>query len=617
MTILGAAHGFLEVEPHMPQQRRADRQVVLLLHGLSGNKEDWSFPAHYDVHWDHRRDPPDRHSNNNLTPPLPGLQPFDPEGLQPFDPLDLLSAFLSPMRTDIRCWSGVLKALGHTVINYDQDGSDEVVEVPLAQLETRIAPFIREEVLTDQLAGKRVVLLCHSRGGILARRYLRRNADASEWIGRVITLCSPHQGTFAPRAKQRLADEAALLGVGGGAAGLAVDLVVRIIGLLGSSDAQNQLLPDDPLFDPLRPRLADPADVPDIEFTTFGGTSVRYSRIYSWHYTPASFLPIPPDLLFDWTQFPVEERLVSPLLDAIPESVVEDEQDEGEGDGLVANHRSFLPGAPHRSVAVNHAEALWDENLFAEVADLLGTPLSGAGRVDCGRPEITHTLTIQPAFVSFGSVNIGATATRLLRIRNTTGDTVTVQLAASPPGVFEWAALNATLAAGEEASVQFRFRPVDHAIRRETVRFTSTAPGSPHTIGLIGKGPGGFDPDAEEPLPTRLSFRPRGLSFGSVSIGDQATRVLTIGNNTGRVVNITIAAGDVGVFSWPALTATMGTNTEQLTVTFRPTDHDLEHGTLTVLSNTAASPDTIKLSGKGPGGFPTPEEEDPEEPLPF
>ncbi len=604
MTILGAEHGFLEVEPHTPQLRRADRRVVLLLHGLGGSKDDWRFPAGRGVHWDHRHDPPDRHSNNHLTPPL--LPPFPPFGL-------------SAMRTDIRCWSGVLKALGHTVINYTQDGRGDVVEVPLAQLEGRIAPFIREDVLTDQLAGKRVVLLCHSRGGILARRYLREHADASEWIGRVITLLSPHQGTEAPRAKQRLADAAAVLGAGvTSGASLAVDLVLRITGLLESGDGANQLLPDDPLFDPLLDRLADPADVPDIAFSTFGGTSVRYGRIYSWHYTPASLVPNVldfPDLRFDWTQVPFEERLASPLLDAIPDAIVEDEQDEGEGDGLVANQRARLPGAPHRSVAVNHSEALWDENLFAEVADLLGTPLSGAGPVDCGRPEITHTLTIQPAFVSFGSVNIGTTVTRTLRIRNTTGNMVTVQLAASPPGVFEWAALNATLPAGEEASVQFRFRPVDHALRFEKVRFTSTAPGSPHTIGLSGKGPGGFDPDAEEPLPTSLSFRgPTG--FGSVSIGDQATRVLTIGNNTGRIVNITIAASTGPVFSWPALTTAMGHETEQqLPVTFRPTDYDLEYGTLTVLSDTAASPDTIKLFGKGPGGFPIPEEDLGEAPL--
>ena len=263
MTILGAEHGFLEVEPHTPQLRRADRRVVLLLHGLGGSKDDWRFPAGRGVHWDHRHPPPDRHSNNHLHPPLPW------QTLPEFS--------LSAMRTDIRCWSGVLKALGHTVINYSQDGRGDVVEVPLAQLEGRIAPFIREDVLTDQLAGKRVVLLCHSRGGILARRYLREHADASEWIGRVITLCSPHQGTEAPRFPQRLADAAAVLSAGLTSGGsLVADLVLRITGLLDFfGDGANQLLPDDPLFD----RLADPADVPDIPFSTFGGTSVRYGRI--------------------------------------------------------------------------------------------------------------------------------------------------------------------------------------------------------------------------------------------------------------------------------------------------------------------------------------------------
>jgi pimeloyl-ACP methyl ester carboxylesterase len=595
MTLLDAEHGFLEVEPHSPQQRRADRQVVLLLHGLGGSKDDWRFPAWRDKHWDHSHPPPDRHSDNHLTPPV-----------------QLPEFSLSVMRTDIRCWSGVLKALGHTVINYSQDGPDDTVEVPLAQFEGRIAPFIREHVLTDQLAGKRVAVLCHSRGGILARAYLREHPDASEWIGRVITLCSPHQGTEAPRAKQRLADAAAVLGGSFlGAGTLLVDLVLRITGLLESGDGANQLLPDDPLFD----RLADPADVPSIEFTTFGGTSVRYGRIYQWWYTPASHVPNLadfPDLRFDWTQIPVEMKPASPLLDAIPDAVVDDEQDEGKGDGLVADRRSRLPGAAHRPVPVNHAEALWDENLFAQVADLLGTPLSTAGPVECGR--VNHTLSIEPSAVSLVPANINGTVTGIVRIRNTTGSTVTIRLAASPPGVFQWDALNATLSDGDETSVKFKFRPVDHAIRTETVRLTSTAPGSPHTIKLLGKQPGGFDPDAEEPLPTSLSLRPPFLEFGSVSINTEATRILKIGNSTGRLLHVTIAASPPGsVFSWPELTTSMGNNIEeQLKVKFKPTSHDLEHGTLTVVSNTAASPDTIKLHGKGPGGFPTEEDQEPE-----
>ena len=342
---------------------------------------------------------------------------------------------------------------------------------------------------------------------------------------------------------------------------------------------------------------------------------MRYCRIYKWQYTPDSYVPNLadfPDLRFDWTQIPVEMKPASPMLDAIPDAVVDDEQDEGEGDGLVSNRRSRLPGAAHRSVAVNHAEALWDENLFARVADLLGTPLSAAGPVECGR--VNHTLSIEPSYLSFVPANINGTATGIVRIRNTTGSPVTIHLAASPPGVFEWAALNATLSDGDETSVKFTFHPTDHAIRRETVRLTSTAPGSPHTIKLLGKQPGGFDPDAEEPLPTSLSLRPSFLSFGSVSIGSESTRILRIGNSTGRLLHVTIAASTPGsVFSWPELTTSMGNNIErQLKAKFRPTSHNIEHGTLTVVSNTAASPDTIKLSGKGPGGFPTEEDQEPE-----
>jgi hypothetical protein len=72
-------------------------------------------------------------------------------------------------------------------------------------------------------------------------------------------------------------------------------------------------------------------------------------------------------------------------MECLPDPVVDDEQDEGEGDGLVADDRARLPDAPHRSLPINHAEALWDEGLFAEVAALLGTPLNGDETVECVR----------------------------------------------------------------------------------------------------------------------------------------------------------------------------------------------------------------------------------------
>jgi pimeloyl-ACP methyl ester carboxylesterase len=366
MTLLGAEHGFLEVEPHEPAERRADREVVLLLHGLGGNKADWSFPAWRSYHWDLNDEPADRESDNHLTPPL-----------NPWDHLPEFS--LSDLRTNVRCWTGVLRALGHTVINYSQDGPQQRVEVPLAQLEERIVPFVRDEVLVGPLAGKRVVVLCHSRGGILARAYLGRHAEASEWIARVITLCSPHQGTLAPLAKQRLVDAASALS-GFLSIPPLLSLVGRIAGWFDESAGANQLLPDDPLF----AELAVPADIAGVDFTTFAGTSVRYARVYSWFFTPDSYLPGGfPDIRFDWTLFPIEIPVISPMLDSLPDIVVDAEQDNGEGDGLVADARARLPNATHHSLSLNHAEALWDEDLFGRVADLLGTPLATAGPVEC------------------------------------------------------------------------------------------------------------------------------------------------------------------------------------------------------------------------------------------
>jgi Cep192 domain 4/Abnormal spindle-like microcephaly-assoc'd, ASPM-SPD-2-Hydin len=391
-----------------------------------------------------------------------------------------------------------------------------------------------------------------------------------------------------------------------GPSALLLDLVAHVAGWLDESDGAVQLLPDDPVFD----ELAAPADVPEIDMRTFGGTSVRYTRVYSWHYTPDSYLPNWsdfPDIRFDWTEFPIELPFPSPMFDDLPDALVNVEMDNGKGDGLVADSRSRLPDAQHESFRVNHAEALWDEQLFATVADLLGTPLSGAGQVECGRPKVG--LTVEPSAVTFGTVAIGTTATRTVRIKNTSGRAATVQVPGPPSGVFQWTAVDTQLPDGEEITLQLRFHPVDQTIRTEQVRVTSTAPGSPQTISLVGKSTGGFPtPPPEPPLPTRLSFNPSVLSFGSVPVGQPTTRQLRIGNPTGRAVRITIAASGPGaVFQWSAVNASLAPGADrQVTVTFRPAGNAIATGTLVVASDTASSPESIPLVGKGPGGFPTP-----------
>jgi pimeloyl-ACP methyl ester carboxylesterase len=370
MTLLGIEYGYLEVEPHAAQQRRSDREVILLLHGAGGNKHEWTFPAWRGLNIDHQHDPADRHSNGNLTPPLLPLPQFS----------------LSDDRA-VRCWRSILLALGHTIVNYTQEEPDEPIDIALTQFENRIVPFIRDEVLTGNLAGKRVVVLAHSRGGILARYYLANHPqDGSAWIRSVITLSSPHSGSDAPNAARRIRDELFLLAV----PLFAADPVVLLLALLARlgidvepTDAQAQLVPGDPLF----ALLSQPADTPNIEFHTFAGSSVRVSRLYIWNWWPGSWVPrwdFPnPIPHFDWTLFPTEIDPISPMLDRVPDAAVFAEQREGQGDLCVTVDSARLPGVPHRSLPINHGEALFDETLFAEVADLLGTPLGNTFAEEC------------------------------------------------------------------------------------------------------------------------------------------------------------------------------------------------------------------------------------------
>jgi hypothetical protein len=110
--------------------------------------------------------------------------------------------------------------------------------------------------------------------------------------------------------------------------------------------------------------------------------------------------------------------------------------------------------------------------------------------------------------------------------------------------------------------------------------------------------------DGDDEAPEALTFSATSLDFGLVPIvGGTATRTLTIGNDTGSDVDVSFPAG-FGVFRWPAFSGVLRDGEgRSFTLTFQPTSSQIVHGTMTVTSDTAASPDTITMSGKGPGGF--------------
>jgi hypothetical protein len=233
----------------------------------------------------------------------------------------------------------------------------------------------------------------------------------------------------------------------------------------------------------------------------------------------------------------------------------------------------------------------------------LGDGDSGAC-VESSNVERVPGLNFTPSPVSFGSVVVGSVATRTVRVQNSAGRTVDLSFPASPSGsVFAWSAFSATLDNREETSFELRFRPASNAIARGTLTVTSDAPGSPHRIALIGKGPGGFPEEEPDPVGI-LDFRPDTITFGSVPLNTTASRTLVIENQTGASVNVSFPASPPGFFQWSAFSGSIAHGTERsFQLRFSPTTNGVFSATLVVTHTAAGSPRSIGIVGKGPGGF--------------
>ena len=338
---------------------------MLLLHGLGKKKLDWIEPDWDRWNFDHQTHPSSAISRDQPTFPLPEIFPeVTRSGSKP-----------------VKSWKDFLCEQGHTVIAYSQDGPEEKIETALLQFTSTIVPYVREKVLTGKLAWKKVTVLSHSRGGLLIRKYLH-DVDANEsgrWLERVITLHSPHHGSSISYFDNVIAElTGALLGV------LLTNPIGKLIlisicdNLFGNflGEGANELEPLSSLIQELN---TDVSPNPDIEFHTFGGTSVTLFRIYCWVYTPASYIPVRGDWWnpftwrWDWESVPCEIPLISPLLDSLPNFI--DEITQGKGDMLTSEERTKLKFAAHQSNPLNHAECLWDPGLFAQVSNILDTPV--------------------------------------------------------------------------------------------------------------------------------------------------------------------------------------------------------------------------------------------------
>jgi pimeloyl-ACP methyl ester carboxylesterase len=364
--------------------------VVVLLHGLGGDRNDWMNPFQ-DRNWpyDHQHDPQERDMGVHDGPPvlkLPGLQ------TQYFLSPRLQSNSSGMDGSDDRSWWHALVKAGFPVFTYSQVGELMVPfsKGPIAQFKTFMEVLQRDVLKDAAYASRQVVILGHSRGGLIGRAYLGDPEVKADKSGRfpqvrgLITLSSPHQGS-----NMALMDDK-IIGF--------LEKIQKVVPTL-PNDVGNEVInslkkkaddyvgahgdeiePGSPLYRGLE---AQEPIRQGVRCISVGGTSPRLFRLYLWTFTGDSMLPKKsPEgkLQFHWRAKPVEAKGASPIPDGLPLKLLGIDLDEimpGCGDGLTADKRCHFPDSfhaeEHFSVSLSHAEELWDSGLQREVIKRLAT----------------------------------------------------------------------------------------------------------------------------------------------------------------------------------------------------------------------------------------------------
>lgn len=244
-----------------------------------------------------------------------------------------LTALLSDKSQDLETSFHDIRGLGWHLLSWSQTRPAGPIRVAVQELKDIIARYQR-------YSGSGIVFVCHSRGGLIARKYLETD---SSLLRALITLSSPHHGTSLARWATMLAPLASGMDqvLKGSGVKEAESAFRRILMFIGSSGVR-ELLPASGFLSGLTDLKKESAF-----YLSLGGTR--------------------PDIL----------RAVSPsfqkrLSAKMSQRFLPDEMKSGLGDGLVTAASSVLSyGDIHRNFPVNHAEILFDRKVREYILNVL------------------------------------------------------------------------------------------------------------------------------------------------------------------------------------------------------------------------------------------------------
>ena len=319
----------------------ADKPAVIFIHGLGMDKRIWEspdtsrilgakFPIHFLV----------------STKPAPEILKTDTHrGITKRLFFGKPPKHLATLFHDFR-------EQGYTVIAWSQ-------QRPAAEIAVAVSELREVVSMHHEHCRSGIILIGHSRGGLVARNYLK---DDAKGIRGIVTLATPHRGSNMALWVKHVAPLITVIDslISDSEKGTFTYAVKRVFDFL-KSKAVRELLPDSPLF-----RSCDEGPLQGVYYLSFGGSNPTLFSVYRRIMERTH--------VRDQERWVVRPQTVFSVPDAferfIPERLFPDEMKKGKGDGLVSVESSRIPWADeHHTLNVNHAEVLFAERVRHKVLD--------------------------------------------------------------------------------------------------------------------------------------------------------------------------------------------------------------------------------------------------------
>jgi pimeloyl-ACP methyl ester carboxylesterase len=319
-----------------------EKPAVIFIHGLGMDKDVWVNPSKSRILGG-------RLPLNTFLREKPPTKDFGVSRDKPKEEMPEFSTGVQPIC--LETLFNDLKLRKYPVVTWSQKRPSGPIDSVASEVEEIIK-------LAKELTNAGIILIGHSRGGLIARKYLFQKRDS--FVKSLITISSPHQGSSIARLACYLKPLASVISplFSNTTKGTPSSSMKHVLDFL-KSRALKELLPQSSFLKSLRD-----APLDWVSYISLGGTVPTLFSLYRWHWEPVG-----EGKSYRWLLKPEELFSIPEIFQkVIPDKFYPDEITKGKGDGLVSAESSKIPWYnEHYNFSLNHAQMLFDK----DVRDLL------------------------------------------------------------------------------------------------------------------------------------------------------------------------------------------------------------------------------------------------------